>query len=203
MRHDRRVPSFDVDAIDLVALRERQSAKYQYYDADVIPAWVAEMDFPLAAPVAAALHAAIDRSDTGYRSAIGLADALADFARDRWDWDIPRERITPVADVLTGAAWAIRLLTEPGDGVVVTPPVYTPFFSTIRDITQRTVVEVPMRRAEDGSYDWDLALLERGVRAARRLGLPHVEPAQPDRHRAHAGGAGRHRRLSQQPTASR
>ena len=102
MRHDRRVPSFDVDAIDLAALRQRQSAKYQYYDADVIPAWVAEMDFPLAAPVAAALHAAIDRSDTGYRSAVGLADALADFARDRWGWDIPRERITPVPDVLTG-----------------------------------------------------------------------------------------------------
>ena len=160
MRHDRRVPAFDIDAIDLAALRQRQSAKYQYYDEDVIPAWVAEMDFPLAEPVAAALHAAIDRSDTGYRSATGLAEALADFARDRWDWEIPHERITPVADVLTGAAWAIRLFTEPGDGVVVTPPVYTPFFATIRDITQRTVVEAPMTRAEDGSYDWDLASLE-------------------------------------------
>ena len=154
------MPSFDVDAIDLAALRERQSAKYQYFDADVIPAWVAEMDFPLAAPVAAALHAAIDRSDTGYRSAMGLADALADFARDRWNWDIPLDRITPVADVLTGTAWAIRLLTEPGDGVVVTPPVYTPFFSTIRDIAGRRVVESPMVRLEDGSYDWDLVSLE-------------------------------------------
>ena len=154
------MPSFDVDAIDLAALRERQSAKYQYYDADVIPAWVAEMDFPLSAPVAAALHAAIDRSDTGYRSAIGLADALADFARERWDWAIPPERIVPVPDVLTGAAWAIRLLTQPGDGVVVTPPVYTPFFSTIRDVTQRTVVESPLVQLEDGSYDWDLASLE-------------------------------------------
>ena len=82
----------------------------------------------------------------GARFALGLADALADFARDQWDWDIPHERITPVADVLTGAAWAMRLLTEPGDGVVVTPPVYTPFFSTIRDITGRTVVEVPLAR---------------------------------------------------------
>jgi cysteine-S-conjugate beta-lyase len=160
MRHDRHVPSFDVDAIDLAALRERQSAKYQYFAADVIPAWVAEMDFPLAAPVAAALHAAIDRSDTGYRSAIGLADALADFARDRWGWGIPRERITPMADVLTGAGWAMRLFTEPGDGVVVTPPVYTPFYSTIRDTTRRTVVEVPLVRADDGTYDWDLAGME-------------------------------------------
>lgn len=160
MRHDRRVPSFDVDAIDLAALRERQSVKYQYYDADVIPAWVAEMDFPLAAPIAEALHAAIDRSDTGYRSAVGLIDALVDFARDRWAWDIPHDRIMPVPDVLTGVAQAISILTEPGDGVVVTPPVYTPFFSTIRDVTRRTVVEAPLTRAEDGSYDWDLGALE-------------------------------------------
>jgi cystathionine beta-lyase len=159
--HDRPVPAFDVDALDLTALRGRMSAKYQYYDADVIPAWVAEMDFPLAAPVADALHAAIDRSDAGYRSAVGLAPALADFAADRWGWQIPPERITPVADVLTGAGWAIRLMTEPGDGVVVTPPVYTPFYSTIRDITGRTVVEVPLVRAADGTYDWDLVALER------------------------------------------
>lgn len=160
MRHDRNVPSFDVDAIDLAALRERQSAKYQYYDADVIPAWVAEMDFPLAAPVAAALHAAIDRSDTGYRSAMGLADALVDFSRARWGWEIPIERVIPVPDVLTGVAQAIGILTTPGDGVVVTPPVYTPFFSTIRDVARRRVVEVPLARADDGSYDWDLAALE-------------------------------------------
>jgi cystathionine beta-lyase len=118
------------------------------------------MDFPLAAPVAASLHAAIDRSDTGYRSAVGLADALAGFAHDRWHWDIPHERIIPVPDVLTGVAQAITILTEPGDGVVVTPPVYTPFFSTIRDVTRRKVVESPMARAEDGSYDWDLVSLE-------------------------------------------
>ena len=67
------MPAFDVDAVDLAVLRRRLSAKYQNYDADVIPAWVAEMDFPLAEPIAVALHAAIDRSDTGYRSAVGLA----------------------------------------------------------------------------------------------------------------------------------
>lgn len=153
--------AFDVDAIDLTTLRHRQSAKFQYFAADVIPAWVAEMDFPLAEPVAAALHAAIDRSDTGYRSALGLADALVDFANDRWGWTIPADRIVPVPDVLTGAAQAISILTSPGDGVVVNPPVYAPFFSTVRDVTGRTVVEVPMARATDGSYDWDLDGLER------------------------------------------
>lgn len=153
------MPAFDVDAIDLAALRGRLSAKYQYYDADVIPAWVAEMDFPLAEPVAAALHAAIDRSDTGYRSALGLADALADFATDRWSWSIPVDRIVPIADVLTGVAQSLLHLTEPGAGVVINPPVYPPFFTTVRDVSRRTIVEVPMARADDGSYAWDVPAL--------------------------------------------
>ena len=56
---------FDVQDITLDSLRQRTSAKWRVYDPDVIPAWVAEMDYPLAAPIAAALHAAIDRSDVG------------------------------------------------------------------------------------------------------------------------------------------
>lgn len=147
--------AFDVDAITLDALRERQSAKYRQYEPDVIPAWVAEMDFPLAEPIARALHAAIDRSDTGYRSADGLAEALADYADATWGWAIPRERVVAIPDVLTGVAQAITMLTEPGEGVVINPPVYAPFFSTIREITGRTVVEVPLTLSDD-RYSLDL-----------------------------------------------
>lgn len=151
--------SFDVDAIDLGLLRERQSAKYQVYPADVIPAWVAEMDFPLAEPVASALHAAIERSDTGYRSALGVGEALSAFATSRWGWAIDPDAVTPIADVLTGVAWSLALFTEPGDGVVVNPPVYPPFYSTVTKVSGRELVHVPMSRSVDGSYDWDLDAL--------------------------------------------
>jgi cysteine-S-conjugate beta-lyase len=154
------VPAFDVDEIDLPTLRHRLSAKYQAYDADVLPAWVAEMDFPLAEPIAAALHAAIDRSDTGYSSTKGMAEALADFARVVWSWEIPTDRVTPIPDILTGIAQTLLLVTEPGEAVVINTPVYPPFFSTVRDIARRTLVEVPMSIADDGSYDWDLAGME-------------------------------------------
>jgi len=149
------VTAFDVDAIDLAQLRERQSAKYRQYPPDVIPAWVAEMDFPLAEPIAAALHAAIDRSDTGYRSTEGLAEATADFLEMSWQWSVPQDRIVAIPDVLTGVAESIAMLTEPGEGVVVNPPVYPPFFSTIRDIVGRSIVEVPMSEL-DGAYSLDL-----------------------------------------------
>lgn len=148
--------AFDVDAIDLADLRKRQSAKYQVYDADVIPAWIAEMDFPLAPPVTAALHAAIDRGDTGYRSGRGLAEALGDFARDTWGWDVPPATVTAVPDVLTGLAAALSMVTEPGDAVVVNPPVYPPFYSTVTEVSHRRIVDVPMVRDAEGRFDWDL-----------------------------------------------
>ena len=56
---------FDLDAITVEALRERRSVKWREFPPDVLPAFVAEMDFPLAPPIAAALHRAVDRSDTG------------------------------------------------------------------------------------------------------------------------------------------
>ena len=60
-------PELPVDALDV--LRKRRSAKWQTYPADVLPLTVAEMDFALAAPVAEALRAAVERSDTGYAMA--------------------------------------------------------------------------------------------------------------------------------------
>lgn len=150
---------FDVEAIDLTVLRDRQSIKYRAYGADVIPAWIAEMDFPLAEPISRALHDAIDRSDTGYPSGMGLREAFSEFAARTWQWDVPAARVIGVPDVLSGVEWAIRLLTAPGDGVVINTPVYPPFFSTIRDIVERTIVEVPLARSADGAYSLDLPAL--------------------------------------------
>ena len=151
---------FDVDAIELSALRERRSAKWREYAPDVLPSWVAELDFPLAEPIATALHHAIDRSDTGYRSLTGLAQALSIFASRSWDWSIDPVDIVVVPDVVSGLAHAVRVLTAPGDGVVINPPVYHPFFMVIKDMTERTVVEAPMGRATDGTYFFDLDSLE-------------------------------------------
>lgn len=149
---------FDVDAISLESLAERQSAKYRAYGADVIPAWVAEMDFPLAEPIAKALHAAIDRSDTGYQSGQGLREAFVEFAARTWGWEVAPSRVTGIPDVLSGVDWGIRLLTNPGEGVIITTPVYPPFFTTIRDIAERTIVDVPLTNV-DGVYSLDIPAL--------------------------------------------
>jgi cystathionine beta-lyase len=154
------VPSFDVDAISLTDLRQRQSAKYQAYDPDVIPAWVAEMDFPLAPPIARALHDAIDRSDTGYRSGKGMAEALIDFAARRWNWTIESDQIVVVPDVLAGLVQTLEWLTEPGSSVVLNTPIYPPFFSAVKHVAHRGIVDVPLNRSSEGAYSWDLVAME-------------------------------------------
>jgi len=131
--------------LSLARLRERRSAKWTHYDADVIPAWVAEMDFPLATPVRAALADAIGRDDSGYANplAAGLADALAAFLARRQGWHIDPDQVIATNDVVGGLTHLLRLLLEPGAGVIVTPPVYHPFFSLVGEAGCR-LVEVPM-----------------------------------------------------------
>ena len=74
------------DDLSLDALHGRRSAKWSVYPPDVLPAWVAEMDFPLAPPVKAALHAAIERDDCGYPREGELPAAFAAFAAAAWGW---------------------------------------------------------------------------------------------------------------------
>src|ERR1700751_5535379 len=111
-------PALPVDPLDV--LRERRSAKWRPYPADVLPLTVAEMDFALAAPVAQALHEAVERSDAGYAMATpGLGTALSGFAASRWNWDIDPASVTAVTDVGVGVVELLRLLTRAGDAVVI------------------------------------------------------------------------------------
>ncbi len=130
--------------LSLDDLRERRSAKWTWYGPDVLPAWVAEMDFRVAPSVREAVAAAAERDDLGYASveAAELGPAFAEFAAERHGWAIDPEQVTPLNDVVAGLFEFVRLLTEPGDGVLINPPVYHPFFSLIADAGRR-VVEAP------------------------------------------------------------
>lgn len=167
----------------MATLRRRTSEKWTIYPADVLPMFVAEMDFPLAPAIKAALSEALDRGDTGYinpRDA-GAAEAFASFATDRWGWSPDPRRMGYTTDVSVVIVESLRRLIEPGDGVVITPPVYPPFFDLVPE-AGGTVVEVPL--LDDGSA-WRLDLdgidcaLAAGARAVllcsphNPLGLVH------------------------------
>ena len=150
-------PDLPVDPVDM--LRQRRSAKWQTYPADVLPLTVAEMDFALAAPVAAALREAVERSDAGYAMAVpGLGRAIAGFAASRWKWDIDPAAVTAVTDVGVGVVELLRVLTRPGDAVVISPPVYPPFFDWVSEAGAR-LLEVPLGHDSAG-WRLDLGALE-------------------------------------------
>ena len=150
-----------VKALSLAELRERSSEKWREYPADVLPLFVAETDFPLAPAINASLQRAVEIGDTGYvASRTPLASSFAAFAERRYDWTPDPARMTSTADVSMGIVEILRRVTQPGERVVVTPPVYPPFYDLVAEAGAE-VVRVPLR---DTGTRWELDL--DGIRAA-------------------------------------
>jgi cystathionine beta-lyase len=158
-------------------LRRRTSEKWAAYPPDVVPAFVAEMDFDVAEPIRRAATAVIERSDLGYPHPVALREAFASFARAWWEWEVEPSRVHAVADVMTGVAVVLGACTPPGSGVVINPPVYPPFFFRV-DQAERRVVPVPLREEQsDGRHRVDLEPLDAALAdpsvAAYLLCSPH------------------------------
>lgn len=114
--------------------------KWREFPEDVLPLWVAEMDVMPAEPVARSIIDAVGKGDTGYPSGTAYAEALQSFAHDRWGWDgIAVERTAIVPDVMLGVVAMLRLVTGPGDAVVVNCPVYPPFYAFVEHLDRRVV----------------------------------------------------------------
>ncbi|WP_285363224.1 aminotransferase class I/II-fold pyridoxal phosphate-dependent enzyme [Microbacterium sp. LMC-P-041] len=151
----------EVTALPLAELRRRSSEKWREYPADVLPLFVAETDFPLAPEVSNALRRAVELGDTGYiASRTPLPDTYAAFARRRFGWEVDPTRMRTTADVSMGIVEILRRVTQPGERVVVTPPVYPPFF----DLVSEAGAEVERVPLIDTGMGWELDL--DGVRAA-------------------------------------
>ena len=140
-------------------LVKRKSHKWRTYPPDVLPAFVAEMDFMVAEPIAEAVREALAIGDTGYPYAGELGEAFASFAGSRLGWQVDPGRVFSIPDVMTGIAELLVAITPHGSGVVLNPPVYGPFFLRLGYIS-REVVEAPLTHADDGGYDLDFEALD-------------------------------------------
>lgn len=146
-------------------LRQRTSTKWRRYPDDVIPMFVAETDFVPAPAITAVLARAVELGDTGYTPPDpGLATAYAGFAQRRFGWTVDPARIRTTCDVMMGVVEILRHVTSPGDRVVVTPPVYPPFYDCIPE-AGAVVERVPL---VDTGTAWELDL--RGIEAAFERG---------------------------------
>jgi cystathionine beta-lyase len=164
-----------LDAVPLSTLRHRRSVKWQMYESDVLPMFVAEMDTPLAPPVAEALAAAVARGDTGYAWPGRLPEAFAGFAASHFGWPVHPDDLTVMPDVLHGVVEVLDVVTGPGDAVVVDTPAYPPFFSFLVR-ARRRVVQCPLVAGADGRFALDLDAIEAAFAGGARAYLmcnPH------------------------------
>ena len=144
----------------------RSSIKWRRYPADVLPVFVAEMDFDVEPAVLDRVAETLRNSDTGYLDSAGpLAPAFARFADESWGWEVDTDWVHLATDVTVGVVEALRLaLPEAGGRVVLTPPVYPPFFEMIEEADAITVT-VPLLEHEG----WALDLA--GIEAAFAAGV--------------------------------
>ncbi|SFL32036.1 MalY/PatB family protein [Pelosinus propionicus] len=127
---------------------------------DVLPLWIADMDFSSPKAVSTAI---IDRAshpiyayNTQEKS---LYQSLIEWAKKRHGWEIEEEWILLAPGVVPSISLSIFALSEPGDGIIIQPPVYPPFFASIKD-NERKVVENPLL-LKNGHYEIDFEDLEK------------------------------------------
>ena len=150
------------DALDPAVLRQRFSTKWSKYPADVIPAFVAEMDYPVAPAITAAMQRVVDNYDYGYApiaANIGLDVAVAEWLADTQGYSVDPQDVVAIPDVVKGLEVGVRALAGPGDSIIVCPPIYTPFLNVCND-TGRVRVDVPMQRDSEGRWRFDLEAID-------------------------------------------
>jgi len=150
-----------LQALPIDELRQRTSTKWRKYGEDVLPFFVAETDYALAPEITRVLTRAVELGDTGYTPPDpGVREAFAGFAERRWNWTVDPSHVFWTGDVMMGVVEILRRVIEPGDRVVVMPPVYPPFYDTVEE-AGGVVERVPLVSADAG---WEIDLL--GVEAA-------------------------------------
>ena len=148
-------------------------------DRSMIPMWVADMDFPSPPAIRDALAGVLARGTWGY-TICGDADrqALCDYWARRHGVTIAKESVLLSPCVVTGLKLALRAVTKPGDGVLINPPVYGPFFMSIK-ANDRKVVESPLLRGEDGRYTMNLAEMEDKLASGEAKAVMLCSPHNP------------------------
>ena len=149
---------YDFDAI--VDRSENRSAKYderikKFGTSDVIPLWIADMDFRTAQPIIDALKARADQGLWGYTARPeSYFQAVADWQRRRNGWTIDTSLMSYCLGVVQSIAAAVRLFTPEGGSVLIQTPVYSEFYD-MTEAAGRKVVECPFREQEGRwTMDW-------------------------------------------------
>ena len=165
------------DALRAEDLHRSDRIKWTLYGEEVLPAWVADMDFPVAAPIRRALQELIGRSDLGYHHlplSPRLRAATVSHMQERFSWTIEPRQLRPLVNVVQGLDACVMLHSEPGDGVVVMTPIYPPFLAAVERGGRRVVESALV--GTGARYEIDFDRLEASIEPDTKLLLlcnPH------------------------------
>lgn len=141
---------------------------------DILPFWVADMDFPSPPVIVEALAARVQHGIFGYPSPYSYDyDAVTAWMEKRHNWKTHSSWMLSTPGVVTALTLAVQTFTQPGDKIIIQPPVYPPFFSCIQN-QNRSVLENPLAY-ESGTYHIDFDDLTKKAKDAKMLILcsPH------------------------------
>jgi cystathionine beta-lyase len=166
--------TYDFDRI--IDRRATDSTKWHYYDADVLPMWVADMDFRSPEPVIVALHARVDHGVFGYeRAPQALREIIVARLKRLYGWDVAPEAILFLPGVVAGFNLVVQTLLGRGEGLLIQTPVYPPILRAGKIAGVATHAMSLTRRA-DGYYTIDFDLFARTITDRTRMFLlcnPH------------------------------
>lgn len=151
----------DFHFVPLEELQTHKSEKWRAFPADVLPLPVAEMDFPVAEPIRRTIIEMINKSDLGYLGNIPeLGQAFSEFSTRRDGWSPDPLQVRVAADVGVGIVEVLRVITKPGDKIMINSPVYPNFWTWSRE-THLEYIDVPLTLSDhevNGSpwhLDWE------------------------------------------------
>ena len=142
---------------NLSVLQTHRSEKWRGFAKDVLPLPVAEMDFPVAEPIRAILTELVASSDLGYLGPIPeLGLGFKKFAQERWNWELDESQVRAATDVGVAVVEILRVMTQPGDSILINSPVYHNFYNWINE-TKLNKVDVPFQRTGDEAANpWEI-----------------------------------------------
>jgi len=157
---------YDFD--EVIERKTTDSIKWQWYDSEIIPLWVADMDFVSPEPIIRALHERVDHRVFGYAWASKeLINVIRERLKRLYGWDVQAEHIVFVPGVVTGLNLAFQLYADPGDAVLVQPPVYSHFI-TDPVIRGRILIDPPLVKKDD-TYEIDFDAFEKAINERTRI----------------------------------
>ena len=128
---------------------------------DLLPLWVADMDFETPAFITDAIKDRLEHSLFGYTvEPEDFLPSIMDWVRDHHQWDVKREWIRFIPGIVKGIGMVINVFTKEDEKVIIQPPVYHPFRLTPEG-NGREVVFNPLKMREDGYYEMDFEQLEK------------------------------------------